>query len=138
MARTTFKGYTRNQPTRGATVAVQILAFRASFDPTSSTQVSLGTLPKGARPLGVHSLGGATGGTNPTVDIGSSGDNDGFAAELDADDVAFNGSGALTGAVLAADTEVFGKVGASAATGGTTTVVVTYAMDDDGALGDPS
>lgn len=105
------------------------LSLVGSFDPTSASQVSLFTLPAGSRPLDVISYGGATGGTNPTVDVGTA-DDDGLANELDADAVssavADGTGGALLGTVLADDTEIFGKVGASAATGGTTTVVVEY------------
>jgi hypothetical protein len=109
-----------------------VQAVKASFNPTSSAQIELFTLPAGAIPLGVQSLGGATGGTNPTVDIGSAGDDDGFANELDADTLTLVfGSGALTGIALAADTKVYGKVGASAATGGTTTIVFHYIMSDN-------
>lgn len=129
MASSKIKGFWQQQPTKVSTVSVSVLSFVASFDPTSSSQISLGFYPNGARPIGVISLGGATGGTNPTVIVGSSGDDNGFADELDADAVyTEGGSGALTGAVLSADTEVFGKVGASAATGGTTTVIMQYIM----------
>ncbi len=129
MAQSKIKGFWAMQPTLGSTTSNVVLSFISSFDPTSTGQISLGTLPKGGRPIGVICLGGATGGTNPTVDIGSSGDDDGFANELDAD-AAYTegGNGALTGVVLTTDTEVFGKVGASAATGGTTTVIIQYIM----------
>lgn len=128
MAKSKLKGYWAELPTLGSTESVGILSFVSSFDPTSTSQVLLGTLPNGARPLGVDSLGGATGGTNPTVDIGTTGDPDGFANELDADGIAFNDTGALTGVALTTDTAVYGQVGASAATGGTTTVVIKYVM----------
>lgn len=114
-----------------ASKAGGIFALQASFDPTSASQISLGYLPKGAIPLEVYSLGGATGGTNPTVDIGtitSGGDDDGIANELDADAYAEGTGGALMGIALTEDTQIYGKVGASAATGGTTTVVVTFLM----------
>lgn len=129
MSQTSYNGFLTQKPTLGSTRSVSVLSFVSSFDPTSTGQISLGTLPNGGRPLGVVCLGGATGGTNPTVDIGTSVDQDGFAAELDAD-AAYTegGNGALTGVVLATDTEVFGMVGASAATGGTTTVVIQYIM----------
>ena len=129
MGTTTIKGTFRTGSGPGSSFGTPILQLKGSFDPTSATQISLGTLPIGAIPLAVLSLGGATGGANPTVDIGSSGDDDGFANELDADDVdVTGGTGALTGIELTAATEVFGKVGASAATGGTTTVLVQYTM----------
>lgn len=129
MARSKVRGFWAQQPTAAATLSVDVLSFVATFDPTSSSQISLGFFPNGARPLGMISLGGATGGTNPTVIIGTSGNDDGFGAAVDADAAYVEGaSGALTGAVLTADTEVFGKVGASAATGGTQTVVMQYVM----------
>lgn len=89
------------------------------------------TLPKGARPIAVQNLnGGATGGTNPTIDIGTSGDGDGFANEVDADGrTTFLGTGALIGTVLTADTPVYAGVGASAATGGTVTFAIYYTWD---------
>ena len=132
MARSTVRGFWRIRPTKDATNSVLPAAFQASFDPTSASQILLGTLPAGAIPLQIYSLGGATGGTNPTVDIGTIADPDGFANELDADGVVFNGQGALTGVPLTVDTPVYGNVGASAATGGTTTVIINYTMVDDG------
>ena len=119
-----------------------VLTQRASFDPTSASQVDLFTLPIGARVLDVVSLGGATGGASPTVDVGiSGGDDDAFANELDADGVssalAAGTTGASYGAILTADTVVAGKVGASAATGGTTTIEVKYALATN-SIADPS
>ena len=117
-----------------ATSAAALFVMRASFDPTSSTQVLLGTLPKGARVIDVMSWGGGTGGTNPTVDIGTAADNDGFANELDADGnsgaYAAGTLGVLANTQLAVDTPVYGKVGASAGTGGTTVVHVHYVIED--------
>lgn len=129
MPTTTIKGSLRTGSFGSSSVGTPAMILRGSFDPTSATQISLGTLPKGAIPTGVQSLGGATGGTNPTVDIGTSGDDDGLGNEVDADgvDLGFS-SGALSGIELTANTEIFGKVGASAATGGTTTVLVWYVM----------
>lgn len=131
MARSTLKGFWRQKPTTAATPAQTLMGFTASFDPTSATPVLLGTLPKGAFVHSVVSHGGATGGTNPTVDIGTSADDDGFANEMSADtaDIAV-AAGALALTKLTEDTGVFGKVGASAATGGTTTVSIFYFMDD--------
>lgn len=104
--------------------------FIASFDPTSSTQILLGTLPIGAIPYDVISFGGGTGGTNPTVDIGTAGTTDGFANELAANlirgAVSTTTGGTLLGTQLTAPTPVYGKVGASAATGGTTKVGIRY------------
>jgi len=128
MAKSFINGSWQVKPTRGATKADDILSFISSFDPTSTSQISLGVLPKGARPLGVDGFGGSTGGSSPTVDVGTVADQDGFATELVSDAVAFNDSGVLTGVLLTTDTEVFGMVGASASTGGTTTVLIKYVM----------
>jgi len=111
---------------------VNMLPF--SFDPTSSSQVLLGTLPKGARVTDVVGYGGATGGTNPTVDIGTSGDDDGFANELDCDAAASSAVTAGTAGALIWDKQtspvaVYGKVGASAATGGTFVGVMLFIID---------
>jgi hypothetical protein len=103
---------------------------RGSFDPTSASQIELFTLPAGAIPLSIASYGGATGGTNPTVDVGTTGDDDGIANELDADGAATDNAGALMNVQLTADTVIYGKVGASAATGGTTAVALSYIMAD--------
>lgn len=119
----------------GATSAGTLAAMRFSFDPTSSSQVLLGSLPAGAVPIDILSFGGATGGTNPTVDIGTVADDDGYANELDADAA---GSGALATAKagvllnvqVTAVTPVYGKVGASAATGGTFKGAVLYVVED--------
>lgn len=135
MSRTSFVGYLRQYGSnkKSATPAVFEVGIKASFDPTSGGQIKLGTLPKGAIPLPVFSFGGATGGTNPTVDIGTSVDPDGLANELAADGNFTGGSaGDLAGIELLVDTDFFGQVGASAATGGTTTVFVRYIMADDG------
>lgn len=132
MARTTSRSYMRHKGSADATPAVAPYTHVLSFDPTQAS-ASLGiTLPKGAIVFPIQGLGGATGGTNPTVDIGTSGDGDAFAAEQDADATFSNGVGASTGVELTEDTEVFGGVGASAATGGTFTGLLQYVMADDG------
>ena len=149
MATTTFQGIVRSNGGAGkgnATPSVVTLSEVISFDPTaaSATNVRIGTssssgqtfvLPAGAVPVSFMTIGGATGGTNPTVDIGSSADDDGFFNEVDADT-----KGSLKGADgalvvaggIAAATTVTGKVGASAATGGTITGVFTYTVVDSG------
>lgn len=134
MARTTFRNRIRNAGASRASVAgVPVLVAKASFDPTSATQIELFTLPAGAIPLGIQSLGGATGGASPTVDIGTAGTTDGFGNEVDADTLTLTyATGSLTGTALTADTKVYGKVGASAATGGTTTILFNYIFNDDG------
>ena len=150
MATTTFQGIVRSNGGAGkgnSTPSVVTLSEVISFDPTAAaaTNVRIGTssssgndfvLPAGAVPISFMTIGGATGGTNPTVDIGTSADDDGFFNEADADT-----KGALKGAdgalVVAGGTTaistVTGKVGASAATGGTITGVFTYTVVDSGA-----
>lgn len=107
--------------------------MRASFDPTSATQILLGTLPVGARVIGVRSWGGATGGVSPTVDIGTLATSDGFANELvaDAKSDAFTAGtiGTLANTSLTVPTPVYGKAGASAAGGGTTTVEIHFIIE---------
>lgn len=132
-----FIGYLRQYGSKkSATPAPLIAAIQFSVDATAASADIGKVLPKGAIPLGVRSLGGATGGTNPTVDVGTSGDPDGFANELDADGVTGEtNTGALLGIALTADTAIYAGVGASAATGGDTVVIVVYVMDDDGTQG---
>ena len=150
MATTTFQGIVRSNGGAGngnATPSVVTLSEVISFDPTaaSATNVRIGTssssgetfvLPEGAVPVSFMTIGGATGGTNPTVDIGSSADDDGFFNEVDCDTKGSlkgaDGALVVAGGISAATT-VTGKVGASAATGGTVTGVFTYTVVDNGA-----
>ena len=151
MANPTFQGVVRSYGggTKGTHTPVPMTqSVQISFDPTatSATNVRIGTsatsgetltLPAGAIPLSLVVLGGATGGTNPTVDIGTSADPDGLFNEVDADTtgndiVAANGALSVAGG-LAADATVTGIVGSSAATGGTFTGVLTYVMAEAGA-----
>jgi len=123
------------------TPAVPSLFIKASFDPTQvSAALTAGdgqavVLPEGAIVTSVNSLGGSTGGTNPTVDVGTSADPDAFANELPSDTLTLRDAtilGASAGTVLATDTTVYGGVGASAATGGTTTILIEYVPSDNG------
>jgi hypothetical protein len=152
MALNTFQGLMRSYggaaKESGVTPSPLTMAVVISFDPTSAsaTAVRIGTssstgrfftLPAGAVPLYLLSLGGATGGTNPTVDIGSSGTPDGFFNEADADTKGtLNGANGslVVGTGIAAQTQVFGRVGASAASGGTFTGVFVYTMYNDGSV----
>ena len=149
MANTTFQGVVRSYGggSKGThTPGVMTQSVQISFDPTatSATNVRIGTsatagetlvLPAGAIPISIMTIGGSTGGTNPTVDIGTSADDDGLFNEVDADTKGTvkgaDGALAVAGG-LAADATVTGKVGASAATGGTFTGILTYAMSNDG------
>ena len=107
---------------------------RASFDATSATQIELFTLPAGAIVVDVLSYGGGTGGANPTVDIGTSGDDDALANELAVDKTESAVSGGTGGTSLntlfSAPQTIYGKVGASAATGGNAVVSVLYIVTD--------
>jgi hypothetical protein len=149
MANTSFTGVVRSYGggSKGSvTPGVVTQSVTISFDPTATgaTAVKIGTssstgqnfvLPAGAVPISLLSLGGTTGGTNPTVDIGSSADPDGFFNEVDADTKGTlkGADGALVdGDGIAADTTVTGNVGASAGTGGTFTGIFTYVMFNDG------
>ena len=100
MATNTFQGIVRSyggaDKGDGVTPGVVTLSETISFSPTATgaTNVRIGTsssagelftLPAGAVPISFLSLGGAAGGTSPTVDIGSSADPDGFFNEVDAD-----------------------------------------------------
>lgn len=119
----------------GATSASTLNCLRFSFDPTSSTQVLLGYLPPGAVPVDILGFGGTTGGTNPTVDIGTGADDDGYANELDADAAGTSATagaklGALMNTRVTVLTAVYGKVGGSAGTGGTFKGAVLYTIED--------
>ena len=150
MATTTFQGIVRSNGGAGkgnSTPSVVTLSEVIAFDPTaaSATAVKVGTssssgndfvLPAGAVPISFMTIGGATGGTNPTVDIGTSADPDGFFNEVDCDTQGTlkGADGALVvGGGIAADVTVTGNVGASAATGGTIVGVFTYTVADSGA-----
>ena len=117
-----------------ATKAPAVFALPFSFDPTSSTQVLLGTLPPNSRVFDVVGFGGTTGGTNPTVDIGTLADDDGYVNELQGDSVksavAAGKTGALLNTLQSAATAVYGKVGASAGTGGTFTGKVLFTLEE--------
>lgn len=150
MALNTFQGLLRSyggaSKESGVTPAPVTMAVVISFNPTaaSATPVRVGTsatsgeiftLPAGAVPLHLLTIGGATGGANPTVDIGTAATPDGFFNEADADTkgVINGANGALVvGGGTTADVVVTGRVGASAATGGTFTGVFVYTMFNDG------
>ncbi|MGC4008847.1 MAG: hypothetical protein QM805_07650 [Pseudomonas sp.] len=150
MARATFQGlvrsYSGGTKEDSTSPGVMVQAVVISFNPTNAgaTPVRIGTsatagavftLPKGAVPISFLSLGGATGGSSPTVDIGTAATPDGFFNEADADTkgTLANAAGTLVvpGGIPAA-VVVTGRVGASAAAGGTTSGVFTYTVVDDG------
>ena len=150
MALNTFQGLMRSTggaaKETGVTPGPLTMAVVISFDPTaaSATAVRIGTssstgayftLPVGAVPLYLLTIGGATGGTNPTVDIGSSATPAGFFNEADADTkgtlIGANGS-LVVGTGLTAQTQVYATVGSSAASGGTFTGVFVYTIYNNG------
>jgi hypothetical protein len=85
--------------------------------------------------MSVQTIQAGTGGTDPTIDVGTSADNDGIFNELPVDVAGeitgANGALCVAGG-LAANATVQAKVGASAATGGTYVGLMTYAMADNG------
>ena len=149
MANTTFQGVVRSYGGGGkgtVTPGTMVQSVQFSCDPTATgaTNVRIGTsssagetltLPAGAIIMSIQTVGAAAGGTNPTIDLGTSADPDGIANELPVDT-----KGEITGAAgalviaggLAANSLVTANVGASAATSGTFTGILTYAMANDG------
>ena len=154
MATTSFQGIVRSyggqDKSSGVTPSNVILSAIVSFNPvgasavavrvgTSATSGEIFKLPKGAVPTQFISLGGATGGTNPTVDIGTAADPDGFFNELDADlkGAVKGADGALAiGTGVPANVEVTANQGSSAATGGTVTGTFHYTMVDNARAGE--
>ena len=115
------------------------LAFLATQ--AAATVLTGCVLPKNARPVLWQSLGGATGGASPTVDIGGkqnagvsglsgADDTDYFVNEGDADTagaaIALTGVGANI--VTTAPIQICGGVGASAAGGGTHRSVLYFLL----------
>lgn len=138
--RATIGGYWRQRggPEGLGTPATFKAFIAVSFDPTAAIAGTGKYLPKGAIPLGVTGLGGGTGGISPTVDVQLAGGTAaGLANELAADaTTAEVVTGADLRAALTADTEIEAGVGASAATGGTFTALVSYIIADDGKRND--
>ena len=124
MANTTFSGVIRS----GTQLSAGVVSLNATiaFDPTQTTAGTGFILPAGSVVTSIASLGGATGGSSPTVDVGTSATSDLYGPELDADAAGLGTSGAGMFVLLAADTEIYAGVGASAATGGTITIVINY------------
>ena len=161
MANTTFISNVRSnggdnaRDTYAGSVCLQAQFY---FDPTaaagtdvqvSSTDTRQVILPQNAIITGITFNGAATGGTNPTIDMGYTDfdggtnfvDVDGLINEGDADaGIATiwggdTGSGASLGNLALPATEIIkivGGQGASAATGGTITGIIYYYVKDDG------
>ena len=148
MARSTFQGIVRTnggarkgESTPGVVAISEVVAFNPVG---AAANVKVGTshttgenfiLPDNAVPVSFMTIGGATGGTNPTVNIGTAADPDGFFVNADADTKGSlaNATGALVvGAGISGPVQVTANQGSSAATGGTTVGVFTYTIADDG------
>jgi len=139
------RSYGGSDKSSGVTPVPVLQSVVISFDPTAAaaTAVRIGTsatvgntlvLPAGAVPISFVSLGGGTGGSSPTADIGTAAATDGFFNEVDADTkgVITGANGSLvTGTGIAAAVTVTAKVGASAAAGGTTTGVFNFVVYND-------
>jgi len=140
--RSTITGYWRQRGSGSeslGTPAVFRAYVKVAVDPTAAVAGTGAYLPAGAIPLGVTTLGGGTGGTAPTIDVQlAGGTTAGLANELSADtaSVVEVQTGADLGVALTADTEIEAGVGASAATGGTTTFLVSYIISDNGVIND--
>jgi hypothetical protein len=149
MANTTFQGVVRSYGGGGkgtVTPGVMVQSVQFSCDPTATgaTAVRIGTsssagetltLPAGAIVMSIQTVGAAAGGTNPTIDLGTSADPDGIANELPVDvkgEITGAGGALIVAGGLAANAAVTANVGASAATSGTFTGILTYAMANDG------
>jgi len=164
MANTTFISNVRSnggdnaRDTYAGSVCLQAQFY---FDPTaaagtdvqvSSTDTREVVLPLNAVITGITFNGDATGGTNPTIDMGYTDydggtnfvDVDGLLNEADADAGAVvtvwggdSTSGAALGDVDLPATErikIVGGQGDSAATGGTITGIIHYYVKDDGSI----
>ena len=94
-----------------------------TLNPATGTDQLIFTVPAGSRIVGVIGLGGATGGSSPTVDIGIAGALDTIANELPSSPYTYATShaGANMGVRFTTATAIRGRVGASAASGGTWT-----------------
>ena len=165
-SRTTFTGIVRSnggdsaRETYAGSVGLQANFY---FDPTaaagtdvqvSSTDTRKVVLPKNTVVTGISFSPDATGGTNPTIDIGYTDydggtnfvDIDGLINEGDADAGGVStiwggdsGSGVSLGNVDTPATEkikIVGGKGSSAATGGTITGIIYYYVKDAGKLGE--
>ena len=162
MATTTFAGVVRSNggdDKRGTYAGSMLMAAQFYFDPSaaqgtdvqvSATDTRKVVLPKNCVITGVAFNPDATGGTNPTIDIGFTDfdggtnfvDVDGLINEGDADAGGVttiwggdSGSGAVLGDLDTPSTErikIVGGQGSSASTGGTITGILYYFVVDDG------
>lgn len=134
MASTTFRNIIRVGST-DANKGNVVLAQFGTITPTAAAgSQTVATLPKGARVLYFAVDGSATGGSNPTVDIGITGTTAKYANEVDAD------SGdtlvaSLDTTVVTSETVIVAGAGSSAATGGTVGIVTFYTIDASSSAG---
>lgn len=123
-------GPRRNGVYAGTTLLVAVV----DVDPTIASAGTGVVLPKGAIIVNTIGNGGATGGTDPTLNIGNATTANAYANEMDADgitDALGNGnSGAEVLTPLTEDTEIYAGVGSSAATGGTVNATILYYRQD--------
>lgn len=98
--------------------------------------LAIGALEAGAIPLYAHAIVDTLfNGTSPTVVVGTTADDDGYAtsAGVAPGTAGFKGnlSGALTGIPMAANTTVYVKLGGSGWTTGKVTVILTFVNKRD-------
>jgi hypothetical protein len=151
MATSTFQGKIRSyggqdkssSATPGVVVLSEVISFNAAGSNvavrigTSATAGNTFTLPVGAVPISFSVVGVSTG-AGSTCDVGSTADPDGFFNEI-----ATVTKGTLKGADgalvvaggITANTQVTASAGATAGTG-TVTGVFTYAVVDNGTVGE--
>lgn len=143
--RSTITGYWRQRGDSAdpATPAGVLSVLLVTFNPSQAAGTATGVyMPKGAIPMFAFALNSAgTGGTNPTFDVGLEGvANDALINEGDADTevktlISLNSAYGLAD-VLTTKRQILAGQGASAATGGTVTVGIVFAMNDDQSVQD--
>jgi len=108
-----------------------VLALPISFDPAAAAADTGINLPASCIVVGFAHDGGGTGGTNPTLIVGTSADTNGYITAAAADAAGLAGiDGALANTATTAATAIYAGVGTSAATGGTVTGNILYKFVD--------
>ena len=108
-----------------------LTAMEVTFLATQALAIIPGAvLPKNSRVVGIQALGGATGGASPTVDIGTMAAGTAIHDELSANTpgTMIVPNGALFNVLNAAPVQLAGRVGASAAGGGTVRALIYYTL----------
>ena len=153
--RSTIKGYWRASGASEASSsrlpapAVAVVPVTLAILGVDATLAAAGILtgkflPVGAIPLRVEVNSGATGGTNPLLDVGlelltpdDDGLADGIDITLDVSATMGSGGGVLLGTVLTEQAEItVSDGGGTNATGGTFDMFITYTFSDDGTVND--